>query len=117
MARPSTEKVFFIHIRCNKEQYEHLGYLADIHHKSRSEVVRQMLRGENVNDPTYIFRATYDELMRIRNELRRQGGLIKKLYNDNPDFAQDTREAWRVYTQALKTAEYELKKFGERYVL
>ena len=78
MARPTEdEKKFRIQMRCNKEQYEHLAYLAEIQHISRSEVFRRMLRGVNVNAPEYIFRGHYKMLQSIRNELRRQGGLIK----------------------------------------
>ena len=118
MARPTEdEKKFRIQMRCNKEQYEHLAYLAEIQHVSRSEVFRRMLRGVNVNAPEYIFRGHYKILQSIRNELRRQGGLIKKLYNDNPAYAQETRAAWRAYEEAIKQAEYLLKRFAERYVL
>ena len=118
MARPTDdEKKFRIEIRCNKEQYEHLAYLAKIHHTTKSEVVRKILRGKNVNAPEVIYRGHYDALLEIRNELRRQGGLIKKLYNDNPAYSQETRAAWRAYEDAIKQSEYMLKKFGERYVL
>ncbi len=115
-------------VRLSEEEYKKLEFLAEINDVSKAEICRCIVdiacdgkpngvarAAERITNPAH--QKLWEKLEDARRELARQGGLLKKLYKDNPTDTQAIKEAWRNYTESLKATNEAMEEFTKVYDL